>query len=1513
MPNGDFCYRVVHVHFMDDLTFKKDQFHPLVKSWFAGHFGHPTPIQATAWSRIAANRHVLITAPTGSGKTLAAFLWALNQLITGKWESGQTRILYVSPLKALNNDIQRNLILPLNQLQDLFNREKHPFPPIRVMTRSGDTSSSQRRKMIRQPPEILITTPESLHLLLSSHGGRSILRSIRTVIMDEIHAVVGDKRGTLLISAVDRLVELSGEFQRVALSATVNPIHTVADFIGGYRMEGDLREPVFTKRSVDLCQSTAHKNIELHIRSTPKSAFGEHRRNLWEEMADSFRDAIEGCDSTLIFVNSRRLCEKLTFLINADRPEPIAYSHHGSLSKELRLDVEQRLKSGQLKAIVATASLELGIDIGSLDQVILVQSPPSVTSAVQRIGRAGHGVGETSRATFVPTHAMDLIGCAVLAKAVLEGKIEPVQPVLSPLDVLSQVLVAMVGVATWDVDELFHTVRASYPFHELQRTAFDFVLEMLAGRYASTRIPSLKPKIALDRVDNIAAERKGALLSLYASGGVIPDRGYFSLRNRDSGARVGELDEEFVWEAKIGQVFTLGTQNWRIERITHNDVFVSPANPKVPAPPFWRAEEMDRDVLLSEMIASFLTEATEQGCGSLFAERLASEYGMDAVSADVLVCFLKNQQEKTGSPLPHRHHVVVEWISSQKGRETGCQIVIHTLWGGKVNRPFALALEAVIEKKYGYSASAYPSNNTVHLLLPSEAKIPEIMTLVQHETVESLLRKRLEGSGIFGARFRECAARALLLPRKGFHRRMPLWLTRQRSQKLLDSVKRFEDFPILLEAWRTCLQDDFDLPALKQLLQELEIGQIRCSEIQLRSPSPMALSGSWRLLNRFMYADDRQKATFSTRTSKDLLDEVVFNAQLRPTVNPDIICAFIQKRQRVYPGYGPDSPLELLEWVKERYLIPEPEWTELLHRIEKDHGICSAGWVASIADKLCRISSLQMPAQERPLIAASEFAFQIAEVLYGHSQKVRFTSMYGKTIQQDQLLHKAGNTLRPEAIDILSQWLRYYGPVTLDFISDQLRLDRRTLLETCNELLEMRVIISGVLIRGRQEQVVCNADNFDMLLRIARHRQIPSIEPRDLLSLSPILARYQKVYPPGHSVEDLTDRLQPLLGYPIVAKLWETEILPARSANFDSQWMDRILNESGMIWKGDSRGRLAFCHPQDLDLLEKIEEEEKRPTITDQIQQKILHLFPNRRGRYTLGDLMEDTPSTGQPVRELLWEAFWRGVVTNDSMRAIRQELWQKRKKPDPPIHRIQNARKRRLIQQGRRGFSGTWRIIPPPAAPEGLMEAEELAKERVRLLMDRYGILFRQLLARELPALQWAAIFRSLRLMELSGEVVTGYFFYGIPGLQFVSKRMLRLLQEKQADDSIYWINAQDPASICGLNIDAVKKKLPRRLPGTHLVYLGNQLVLVSQQSAKKLSIYFPVDHPQLPDCLCVFDHLLGRRIDPRPSLTVETINEENAVESEYLEIFKPRFDIVFEQTSVVLYRSIGEKVGNG
>ena len=1187
-------------------------FHPLVAAWFRERVGSPTDAQAAAWPAIARGEHVLVTAPTGSGKTLAAFLWALDRLMTGKLEGGRTRVIYVSPLKALNNDIQRNLLAPLAGLEEAFRGANVPFPGIRVETRSGDTPQSVRQRMLRRPPEILITTPESLNLMLSSKSGRSVLDALATVILDEVHTVVGSKRGVHLITAVERLVPLSGEFQRIAMSATVRPTEAVADFVGGFRLEppgspaaGGPKTggPRFIPRPVTIISSGKSKSYELKVvrpEGGVPGAADRSEEDFWPRLVREFRRIIERNRSSLFFVRSRRDSEVLAFRINAGEPAPLAYSHHGSLSKELRLDVETRLKAGDLKAIVATNSLELGIDVGALDEVVLVQSPPSIVSAVQRVGRAGHRVGAVSRGTFFPTHDQDIVESAVIARAVREGDIEATCPIENPLDVLAQVLLSMVGTEVWDIDALYDRIRTSRPYRTLSRTQFDLVLRMLAGRYARTRIRELKPRVSIDRIDNTAAARPGALLGLYLSGGTIPDRGYFHLRHEETGALIGELDEEFVWEARPGHNFAFGTQYWTIRRITHNEVFALPVRLKSAEAPFWKGEVFNRNAHLSDKIAAFMDEADRRIDDPAWRAELESEYSLDKGASERLIAYLKRQKLETGVSLPGSNRVVVEHVQTGPDGYPGNQIALHTLWGGRVNRPFALALDAAWEERHGAKLEIFTGDDSIVLQLPHDVPADELLALVNEGTIEALLRKKLESSGTFGARFRENAGRALLLVRNRANERLPLWMSRLRSQKLLQAAMAFPDFPILLETWRTCLRDEFDLEALKRKLRGVAAGSIAVDECVTTRPSPLAGKMSWGQLNQYMYAGDGLSSDRRSKLRGELIREVVQAEWLRPPVSAETVKRFEEKRQRLSPGYAPAPDRDLVDWLKERVVLSGPEWEKLTAAVARDRraeeGEAEAEKELDLPpeaeERLVRITVVGAP---DPYVCALERLPEVLKAFWPGREAVVRTIAGGDV---EPALRKAADLAsrpdddEPDALltSLAAEWLQAYGPMRPEDVGRRLALDPGRLNLALEDLKDAETVIEGALVKGSEAAFVCDAENFEALLRMERAALAPSVEPREIDELQLFLARIQGIVPSSRSragtAEEKTFRsLEQLVGYVLPAPLWEADILPARVPGYSLARLDFALGMSTLRWQGSGDREVRFVFEQDLDLL----------------------------------------------------------------------------------------------------------------------------------------------------------------------------------------------------------------------------------------------------------------------------------------------------------------------------------------
>ncbi len=954
------------------------QFSEATRTWFAAAFAEPTPAQVGAWDAIAAGRHALVVAPTGSGKTLSAFLWSIDQLATQPVpeKKRRCRVLYVSPLKALAVDVERNLRAPLVGIRQTADRLGVEVPEIRVGVRSGDTTPQDRRRIATTPPDILITTPESLFLMLTSQA-REALRGVDTVIIDEVHAVAGTKRGAHLAVSLERLDELlDSPAQRIGLSATVRPVDEVARFLGG-SAPVEVVAPASEKEWDLKVVVPVEDMTQLGAESGQEGDDGPRAASMWPHVESRVLDLIEQHSSTIVFANSRRLAERLTARLNelaAERVDSgfetteesrpptrtpadtmaqsgqsegalplVARAHHGSVSKEQRAVIEDDLKRGRLPCVVATSSLELGIDMGAVDLVVQIESPPSVASALQRVGRAGHQVGEVSRGVLFPKHRGDLVPSAVTVERMRSGGIEALHVPTSPLDVLAQQVVAATSMDTWQADALFDVVRRCAPFATLPRSAYDATLDLLAGRYPSDEFAELRPRLVWDRVSGELSGRPGAQRLAVTSGGTIPDRGLFGVflvGERQS--RVGELDEEMVYESRVGDVFTLGTTSWRIEDITHDRVLVSPAPGQPGRLPFWTGDTLGRPAELGAAIGAFTREVAAMTHDQGIARAVSA--GLDEWAADNLVALIEQQKEAT-QVVPHDQQLVVERFRDELG---DWRLVVHSPYGTPVHAPWALAINARLHERYGVDAQAMATDDGIVLRIPETDQDPPGAELIAFEPdeLEQIVTTEVGGSALFASRFRECASRALLLPRRDPGRRAPLWQQRQRSAQLLEVAARYPSFPIILETVREVLQDVYDLPSLVALHRRIAERRLRLVDVNTQRPSPFAQSLLFGYVAAFMYEGDSpiaERRAAALTLDQGLLAELLGRAELRELLDPEVLAEVESELQRlaedrrVRDSEGIADLLRLLgplstEEIQARCTTPEqvPDWIELL-------------------------------------------------------------------------------------------------------------------------------------------------------------------------------------------------------------------------------------------------------------------------------------------------------------------------------------------------------------------------------------------------------------------------------------------------------------------------------------------------------------------------------------------------------------------------------------------------------
>jgi len=1365
------------------------RFTPATREWFATSFAAPTAAQAGAWAAIAAGRHTLVVAPTGSGKTLAAFLWSIDRLAAAPPPEDalrRCRVVYVSPLKALAVDVERNLRSPLVGIGHAAARLGLPRPELTVAVRSGDTPADERRRFARTPADILITTPESLFLLLTS-SAREALRGVETVIVDEIHAVAGTKRGAHLAVSLDRLdALLPAPAQRVGLSATVRPVEEVARFLAGGRPAEIVAPPADKRWNLEVVVPVPELGaLGAETGDLSGPAAGDPRRaSIWPHVEERIVDLVRGHRSTLVFANSRRLAERLTGRLNeiaAERaegaegaapaaprrvpaelmgqagqggaaPPVLARAHHGSVSHEQRRAIEEELKAGRLPAVVATSSLELGIDMGAVDLVVQVEAPPSVASGLQRVGRAGHQVGAVSHGVFFPKYRGDLVASAVIVERMRAGAIEQLRVLSNPLDVLAQQIVAMVALDDWGVDDLEALVRRSAPFAGLTRGVLESVLDMLAGRYPSEEFAELRPRLVWDRLAGVLSGRRGAQRIAVTSGGTIPDRGLFGvfLAGDGPGRRVGELDEEMVYESRVGDVITLGTSTWRIEAITHDQVLVTPAPGEPGRLPFWKGDTLGRPYELGLALGAFVREVGAAAPDAAAARLRAA--GLDAWASDNLLAYLAEQRAATGR-LPTDRQLVVERFTDELG---DWRIVIHSPFGAPVHAPWALAVGARLRERFGVDVQAMHADDGIVLRLPDlggeeiGAGLLESL-LLEPEEVAALVTEQVGGSALFASRFRECAGRALLLPKRRPDKRQALWQQRQRSAQLLQVAAQYPAFPIVLEAVRECVQDVFDVPGLVELLRRVRAREVAVVEVATPAPSPFASSLLFGYVAQFLYEGDAplaEKRAAALSLDPDLLAELLGTGaglSLRELLDPAAIARTAEELQHLTEGRRARDADEVTDLLR----VLGPLTTEEVAARSRGP---AAEWLAAL-EAAGRVFAARLGARE---------------VWAGIEDAGRLRDAVGVPLPPGVPDAFAAPVADPLG-DLLVRYARTHVPFTADEAAAWLGVGRAVVAEALRRLVADGRVVEGEFRPDAATREFCDPG----VLRTIRRRSVAAlraeVEPVPQADYGRFLPAWQGVGGGLRGAEGVLRAVEQLAGAVLPASAVESLILPARVRDYAPALLDELCAAGEVVWRGHGSlaGRDGWVSLYPIELAE-LAASDAEPE--GELQVAVLDAL-GAGGASFLDAVVARCPvaASEAAVAEALWELVWKGLVTNDTVGPLRARLGagtttHRVRAPGPRgrYGRVRLAAPRRLASPD---AAGRWSRLPTagwPATQARLVTAE--------VLLDRYGVLTRGAVQAEGVEGGFAGVYKVLSAAEDAGRVRRGYFVEGLGAAQFAS-----------------------------------------------------------------------------------------------------------------------------------------------
>ncbi|HEX3784376.1 MAG TPA: ATP-dependent helicase [Pseudonocardiaceae bacterium] len=1495
-------------------------FSPATRQWFRGAFAAPTDAQRGAWRAIAAGDHALVVAPTGSGKTLAAFLWALDRLATEERPADplrRCRVLYISPLKALAVDVERNLRAPQAGIRQAAMRLGEPEPRTTVGMRTGDTPASERRAFAKAPQDVLVTTPESLFLLLTSSAGES-LRGVETVILDEVHAVAGTKRGAHLALSLERLdTLLDSPAQRIGLSATVRPVEEISAFLAGGRpvrvvapkntktVRVRVEVPVPDLAELD---APAARDAEDGLTSLPVSggigtleeiagpgSGGVRRASIWPAVERRILDLVSAHRSTIVFANSRRLAERLTTRLNelraaelaevpdldrfpaeavgqsgiAQGAEPvIARAHHGSMSREQRTSVEEALKSGQLPCVVATSSLELGIDMGAVDLVVQVEAPPTVASGLQRVGRAGHQVGAISYGVVFPKFRGDLVSCAVVAERMAGGSIEALRYPRNPLDVLAQHIVAMVAVRPWTVTELSGVVRRAAPFAGLPDSALYAVLDMLAGRYPSADFGELRPRITWDRVDGELRGRPGAQRLAVTSGGTIPDRGLFTVSTpadeQGHGSRVGELDEEMVYESRVGDVFLLGTSSWKVEDITHDRVIVSPAPGQAARMPFWKGDAPGRPLELGRAQGKFVREIVAASAAD--ARLRANTAGLDEWATDNLLAYLAEQKAAT-KHVPDDRTIVVERFRDELG---DWRLVVHSPFGAQVNAPWALVAAAKLTERRGVAPQVMHSDDGIVLRLPDALddegdELPPAAEdlLIDPEEVEQLVVAEVGGSALFAARFRECAARSLLLPRRDPRRRTPLWQQRQRSAQLLSVAAKYEQFPVVLEAMRECLQDVYDVPGLRELMADIRGRKVRVVEVATPAPSPFARSLLFGYVGMFLYETDaplaeRRAAALSLDTA--LLAELLGSEAIRELLDPEVLAEIEADLQRLSPARRArdlEGAADLLRFIGD--LSTE----EALAR-----GVAPE-WLAELGSAR-RAIRVRIAGEDRWI--AIEDAGRVRDAL-GVALPVGIPEAFTEL-------------LADPLADLLIRYARCRGPFAPAEAAARFGLGVSVVTGVLERLAGMGRLVRGELRPVRESErrpsgmEYCDAEVLRRLRRASLARLRAEVEPVEQAALGRFLPSWHGVTAhrkstgggrlgslrAAASVEDVLNVIEQLAGTPLPASAVESLILPARLPGYSPALLDELTASGEVSWTGcgslaGGDGWMVFAPSDVAGLLLPEVEEDVPDSPPHRAVLSVLDggaLFFRQLGDRVGARLAEEgeQPPDDAALVAAVWDLVWAGLVTNDTLAPLRSVL------SGGGAHKPRRSAPRGRYARLRTRPTMPSRLGPPTVAGRWSLAVERVddptrrAHARAEAFLERHGVLTRGALDTERVTGGFSGVYKVLRAMEESGQVVRGYVVEGLGAAQFAARGAVDQLRALSQPDGptpgqtpgVVVLAAADPAQPYGAALSwpgaiGDTRHRPARKAGALVVLVDGVPVLYVERGGKSLLSFTEAD----------------------------------------------------------------------